>query len=544
MDIFDVIIIGGGPAGLAAAISAKKQGADTLIIEREKKIGGILKQCIHDGFGLITFKEKLSGPEYAERYIKMVKDKNIPVLTSTYVVKVEKQEEIFTLTLVNSSEGNFKIQTKSLILANGCRERTSKQVFINGTRPAGVFSAGTAQYLVNINGYLPCKKCVILGSGDIGLIMARRLTLEGSKVVAVYEAKDTPSGLSRNLVQCLEDYSIPLYLSHTITRIFGDERVEAVEVMQVDQNMKPIEHTEEIVSCDAVILSVGLIPENEIAEMLGVEIDSETKGPLVDQNFMTNISGVFSCGNALHVNDLVDYVSESGELSGKSAALYVKNSRGSKLIHIDKQCKDFLYVVPQYINSVSENKEVTLYFRSREVVNNVEVQVLHAENMLFKRKYKSLKPPEMERIKVDLSKVNFNIDKLEIIMSEGKDEGLIKGETLTCIICPNGCTLSVEKLNGEWLVQGNLCPKGKGFAITEMTSPMRTICTTVRTIYKDMPRLAVRTDKEIPKNKIFSIMEEINKIILECRVYNGDIIIENILNTGANIIATSNMYLY
>lgn len=418
MDIFDVVIIGGGPAGLAAAISAKEQGANTLIIEREKKTGGILKQCIHDGFGLITFKEKLSGPEYAERYIKMVKENNIQVLTSTYVVKVEKQEEIFNLTLVNSSEGNFKLQAKSLILANGCRERTSKQVFINGTRPAGVFTAGTAQYLVNINGYLPCRKCVILGSGDIGLIMARRLTLEGAEVVAVYEAKSTPSGLSRNIVQCLEDYSIPLYLSHTITRIFGDERASAVEVMQVDENMMPIKHTEEMVNCDAVILSVGLIPENEIAEMLGVEIDGATKGPLVDQNFMTNVSGIFSCGNALHVNDLVDYVSESGKLAGKSAALYVKNKEDSKLIHIGKESKDFLYVVPQYINTVSENKEVTVYFRSREVKNNVEVQILQAENILFKRKYKGLKPPEMERIKIDLSKVNWHIGELRIVMKE------------------------------------------------------------------------------------------------------------------------------
>jgi CxxC motif-containing protein/thioredoxin reductase len=543
MDIFDVVIIGGGPAGLAAAISAKEQGANTLIIEREKKIGGILKQCIHDGFGLITFKEKLSGPEYAERYIKMVKEGDIPVITSTYVVKVEKQEGIFTLTLVNSIEGNFRLQAKSLILANGCRERTSKQVFINGTRPAGVFSAGTAQYLVNINGYLPCKKCVILGSGDIGLIMAKRLTLEGTEVVAVYEAKDTPSGLSRNLVQCLEDYSIPLHLSHTITRVFGDERVEAVEVMQVDENMKPIKYTEEIVGCDAVILSVGLIPENEIAEMLGIEIDTATKGPLVDQNFMTNISGTFSCGNALHVNDLVDYVSESGKLAGESAALYVKNKEDNKLIHIAKDSKDFLYIVPQYINSASENKEVTLYFRSREVAVNAEVQVLQGEKVLFKRKYKSLKPPEMERIKINLSKVNFDKGSLNIVMYKSKEQSPIQGETLTCIVCPNGCTLSVEKLNGEWLVQGNLCPRGKEFAITEMTSPMRTICTTVRTIYKDIPRLSVRTDREIPKNQIFSIMEEINKIILERRVYNGDIIIENILNTGANIIATSNMYL-
>ena len=405
---YDVVILGAGPAGLAAALGAFGKGADTIIIEREGRPGGILKQCIHDGFGIITFKEKLSGPEYAERYIKEVKEKNIPILTATYVVKVKKIEDIFYITLVNSSNGVFEITSKSLILANGCRERTSKQVFINGTRPAGVYSAGTAQYFVNILGYLPCKKCVILGSGDIGLIMARRLTLEGAKVVGVYEAKATPSGLSRNIAQCLEDYSIPLYLSHTITRVIGDERVEAVEIAQVDENMNPIQGTEEIVECDGVILSVGLIPENEIAESLKISIDKGTKGPTVDQNFMTGIEGVFSCGNALHVNDLVDYVSESGKFAGENAAAYVKEKEKRFLQVIKAEENNFLYVVPQYINLQSTNTKIVLYFRVRDIRSKATVQVTYKDKVLFSKKYAHLKPPEMERIEIDIKDLDID----------------------------------------------------------------------------------------------------------------------------------------
>lgn len=420
MKPYDVVVLGAGPAGLAAGLEAHKSGARTLIVEREDKTGGILKQCIHDGFGLKRFEEKLSGPEYAGRYIKMVKDEKISMFISTFVTGIKKNKDGFKLRLVNSEKGVFDVQAKSLILANGCRERTSKQIFIHGSRPSGVYSAGTAQYFVNILGYLPCEKCVILGSGDIGLIMARRLTLEGAEIEGVYEAKSTPSGLSRNIAQCLDDYDIPLHLSHTVTKIIGDNRVEAVEISKVDEKMKPIKGTEKIVECDGVILSVGLIPENEIAESLDIELDMATKGPLVDQNFMTLEEGVFSCGNALHVNDLVDYVSESGEYAGSKASIYVKEQKKRKerkLIPVNKERENFLYAVPQYIDVNSNNKKIVIYLRSREVKNNVRIQIKGNGELLFDKKYRFLKPPEMERIEIDLSNTNINeLEGIEITM--------------------------------------------------------------------------------------------------------------------------------
>lgn len=416
MGSYDVVVIGGGPAGLAAGLSAKNMGASVLIIEREKHPGGILKQCIHDGFGLIRFGEKLSGPEYGEKYINMVLEKGITILTSTFVTKVKRINENFEITLVNSSSGVFNITSRALVLANGCRERTSKQASIHGTRPAGVYTAGLAQYLVNILGYLPCKKCVVLGSGDIGLIMARRLTLEGAKVLGVYEAKKTPSGLGRNIAQCLDDYNIPLHLSRTITRIIGKDRVEGVEISEVDENMNPYFGTEEYVECDGVILSVGLIPENEIAEGLGIEIDKNTKGPVVDQNFMTMMEGIFSCGNALHVNDLVDYVSESGELAGKSAALYAKSRVLRNSIPIEYSNKDFLYVVPQKIDLQSENKKIVIYIRLREIKNNISIKVMTGDTIIFNKKYRVVRPPEMERIEIDISNVNSDAGIINILM--------------------------------------------------------------------------------------------------------------------------------
>lgn len=400
MDEYGVIVIGGGPAGLAAAISAKENGAKVLIIEREERTGGMLKQCIHDGFGLQRFGERLAGPEYVERFIDRVRELDIDVLCQTFVTRLEKRDERFYVTVVNST-GLKTLMAKSIVLATGCRERSAKQVFIHGTRPAGVFTAGTAQHFTNRLGVMPTKKCVILGSGDIGLIMARRLTLEGAQVLGVYEINPTPSGLTRNIHQCLTDYDIPLHLSHTVTRVFGKDRLEAVEVCAVDDSFKPMPETAERIECDALIVSVGLIPENELAESIGVAIDSHTKGPVCDGQLMTSVPGVFSCGNALHVNDLVDYVSASGEEAGRNAALYCTRERHSVNINIGKE---FMYLVPQQLDLNADNSKLSFYFRSAAVLGKSTLRLKVDGEEVWSRKYPFLRPPEMQQLVLDMTK--------------------------------------------------------------------------------------------------------------------------------------------
>ncbi len=415
----DVAVIGGGPAGLAAAIEAKKNGAQVVLIEREGRLGGILKQCIHDGFGLVRFSQKLSGPEYAERFIDEFNSLDINALLLTFVTKMVKTESGFEITVVNT-EGVNKIVSKTVILATGCRERTAKQVSIHGTRPSGVFTAGTAQHYTNLLGCMPTKKCIILGSGDIGLIMARRLTLEGAKVIGVYEVMPTPSGLTRNIHQCLHDYDIPLHLSHTVTRVFGHERLTAVEISKVDEKLQPIKGTEEIVECDSLILSVGLIPENELAETLGVKLDPRTKGPICDSQLMTGVPGVFSCGNALHVNDLVDYVSESGEEAGRNAATYCRGETAYADITINENMS---YIVPQRLNLNADNSKTVIYFRSRRVLNDCRLEVHIGNEKVLTKKYSFLRPPEMERLVFDFSKYALESDtKISFEIKEGKNE--------------------------------------------------------------------------------------------------------------------------
>lgn len=413
----DVLVIGGGPAGLAAAIAAEREGADVILLEREARLGGILKQCIHDGFGLVRFGEKLSGPEYAERFIDEFNKENIKAMLLTFVTKMEKTESGFIATVVNT-DGVTKIHSNAVILATGCRERTAKQVSIHGTRPSGVFTAGTAQHFVNLSGEMPTKKCVILGSGDIGLIMARRLTLEGAEVKGVYEVMPTPSGLTRNIHQCLHDYDIPLHLSHTVTRVFGHDRLEAVEVSEVDEKLQPIKGTEEIIECDALILSVGLIPENEIAENMGVTLDGRTKGPVCDGQLMTSVPGVFSCGNALHVNDLVDYVSESGEEAGRNAAHFKNENNRYADISLGDNVS---YLVPQRLNLTKDNSSVTIYFRSRKVLSACRLICEIDGEEVFNKKYAFLRPPEMERLSFDFSAYALSEkSKIKFFITEGE----------------------------------------------------------------------------------------------------------------------------
>ncbi len=326
--MYDSMIIGGGPAGLAAAIELSRLGKKVVLIEREARLGGILKQCIHDGFGLKTFGCSLTGPEYAQRFMHHLDETDVTVYLKTFVTDIKRLESEFCAWTVNRQEGVTLIEAKSIILATGCRERTGKQLYISGSRPSGILTAGTAQYLVNMDGLLPCKKCVILGSGDIGLIMARRLTLEGAEVVGIYEVKPEVSGLKRNVYQCVYDFDIPLHLSKTVVSVKGDERLESVVVADVDAQHRIIAGTEEEVPCDGLILSVGLIPENEMAEKIGVILDEKSKGPQVDEQLMTNIPGVFSCGNALRVFDLVDAVTESGVQAARAVNLYLEQKEG------------------------------------------------------------------------------------------------------------------------------------------------------------------------------------------------------------------------
>ncbi len=396
---YDVVVIGGGPAGLAAAIRASEGGASVLLIEREARLGGILKQCIHDGFGVVRFGEKLSGPEYADRFVKQLKQTNVQVSLFSFVTRTVKRGKTYQITYV-CKDGLVNVECDKIVLATGCRERTKNAIGIHGDRCAGVYTAGAAQNLVNILGIMPGKKVVILGSGDIGLIMARRFTLEGANVVGVYEAKPTPSGLTRNIQQCLNDFDIPLHLSKTVTRIFGTDRLQRVEISDVDEQMRPIAGTETLVDCDCLVLAVGLIPENELARELKVPLDPKTKGAIVDQNCQTLADGIYACGNALHVNDLVDYVSESGEIAGGDSA---QHGLSRDLRKIEAAGK-LLYVVPQRLDVNSRLDKVVMYFRASEELTNQRLTVTADGETLFTRVYGKLLPPEMERIVVDFGK--------------------------------------------------------------------------------------------------------------------------------------------
>ena len=533
----DLVIIGGGPAGLAAAVAARKSGVqDILILERDSELGGILNQCIHNGFGLHTFKEELTGPEYAARFVTQVRELGIEYKLNTMVLDLAADK---TVTAMNKTDGLFQMHPKAVILAMGCRERPRGALNIPGYRPAGIFTAGTAQRLVNMEGCLPGRRVVILGSGDIGLIMARRMTLEGAKVLCVAELMPYSGGLKRNIVQCLDDFGIPLKLSHTVVDIQGKERVTGITLARVE-NGKPVPGTEEHYDCDTLLLSCGLLPENELSRAAGVALNPVTGGPAVNESLETNLPGVFAAGNVLHVHDLVDYVSEEAAAAGAHAAAYIAGGGAAAGRTLPVRCENGVrYTVPTTIRPDCAGDTVTLRFRVGGVYKNKKIAVYRGTDCIYSRKAARAGPRRDGDCAAE--------GRAPARPGRRRDGNVGGGLTmekreLICIGCPMGCPLTVTLDGGAVVtVQGNTCPRGDAYARREVTAPTRIVTTTVRVTGGALPAVSCKTRSDIPKEKIFDVVRALKSVVVPAPVHIGQVLLPDAAGTGVDVVATKDV---